>query len=563
MEVQLRYHRRSRVEQGPYRSTISLAPNLARERVFFDAELRDPLRLREALSALHEVVVSDLRFRRRDKSAYEAWKKRQSEATATLTRELLDASRVAAARELVGRALPPDLEALHAEKSRRYWGARATLARALLRDDPALFRALAPLDPVITVAPDVVFLEAFSRDESSYGCLYVDRESFVGAQEASLGTTNVDYSMALFERLQGLRTYRTTRFSIDPSGFDVDVEGRPEHREEKVELPASWLRGFGQISAVSDLATRDVPLEVSALYSILAFLGRHREKTGPRALVFELRPGKPTTIVIEPWGQRVEVRGSVYEGPKEEDVKVWGRRRLFALARLLPMIEGLEVRLVGTGLPSVWIAKMGELRFVLALSGWTANDWANSANLDLLAGTLLSDDAIVHDAARLLQVERSASARALAERLGVDERRLKGSLHRLAREGQITFDPVLGVHRFRQVLDPRALRHPLEEEPIELAKGKELYLGARVALERSDAIAGNKRWLSAKIAGERVEAIVDGDGLMTRARCSCHHFHVNGLRAGPCRHLLALRLTAFGGAELRLQAGSLGGGFIH
>ena len=100
-------------------------------------------------------------------------------------------------------------------------------------------------------------------------------------------------------------------------------------------------------------------------------------------------------------------------------------------------------------------------------------------------------------------------------------------------------------------------------EPPELAKGKELFLGARVSMSKTDTVPGGKRYLAAKIAGETCEAIVDADGVMTRAKCSCHHFFKNALRAGPCRHLLALRLTAFGGDALRLESASLGGGFIH
>ncbi|MEZ4309869.1 MAG: hypothetical protein R3F14_17665 [Polyangiaceae bacterium] len=35
-----------------------------------------------------------------------------------------------------------------------------------------------------------------------------------------LGTTNVDYSLALYEHFQTLRTYRPTRLLVDPSGFE-------------------------------------------------------------------------------------------------------------------------------------------------------------------------------------------------------------------------------------------------------------------------------------------------------------------------------------------------------
>ena len=63
--------------------TLNFAPNLSREPVAFDATLRRPQRFREAISALHDVVVSDLRFKKRDKSAYEAWKEAETQRVRT------------------------------------------------------------------------------------------------------------------------------------------------------------------------------------------------------------------------------------------------------------------------------------------------------------------------------------------------------------------------------------------------------------------------------------------------------------------------------------------------
>ena len=78
MNVRFAYSGRSALlgEGGPGQ-TLQLEPNLAREPVAFDAPLLRPLRFREAISALHDVVVSDLRFKRRDKTAYHAWKQDQ------------------------------------------------------------------------------------------------------------------------------------------------------------------------------------------------------------------------------------------------------------------------------------------------------------------------------------------------------------------------------------------------------------------------------------------------------------------------------------------------------
>jgi hypothetical protein len=563
MDYQLRYLGRSNVEQGPYRSMITFAPNLSRERVWFDGELRDPLRFREAMSALHEVVVGDHRFKRRDKTAYEQWKKQKTVEEVELRKTLLDVARVQAAQEIAKQGIPPNLEPEFRRLHKKYWGARVQWANELAKNDPALFRALVPCDPVISVADDVVFFEAFSKDESSYGCLYVDREGFVGAQDAGLGTTNVDYSMALYERFQALRTYRTTRLHLDPHGFDVAVEGLAGYREEKIDLPPSWLRGFGQISASCGLAKHTVELDNATLYSLLVFLKRNREKTGPRSIVFELRRGKPPTLVVEPWGLRLVSQGRAFEGPNDEDVKVWGRRRLSVLARLLPMIEHVEVQLLGNGLPSLWIAKMGEMRFVLALSGWTTNDWTSGTGLDLLTGAMSSDEATRERLWSYLRGARLADRATLASELHKKESEIAGDLHQLGREGQLLYDPVSRGYRFRQVVDIPEARKVMTAGPPELVEGRKLFLGARVGVAKSDTIPGGKRYLAAKVAGESCEAIVDADGVMTRAKCSCHHFFKNALRAGPCRHLLALRLTAFGGDALRLQSASLGGGFIH
>jgi hypothetical protein len=77
MKMTLAYLGRSRMVETSARNgrMLSMAPNLTREKVSFDAPLLHPLRFREAISTLHDVVISDLRFKPRDKTAYESWKK--------------------------------------------------------------------------------------------------------------------------------------------------------------------------------------------------------------------------------------------------------------------------------------------------------------------------------------------------------------------------------------------------------------------------------------------------------------------------------------------------------
>src|SRR5262249_32801726 len=156
------------------------------------------LRFREAVSALHAVVVSDLKYKPKDRSAYQAYLQgvRQREQTIRqLTFKSAKEQMLAEAAE----PMPAGLERAFKEKRGKYWAARVRYADFLAKNAPALFRVLVPCDPVVTVAPDVLFFECFSKDESSYGCLTADRDLFATPADVALGTTNVDYSLALYD----------------------------------------------------------------------------------------------------------------------------------------------------------------------------------------------------------------------------------------------------------------------------------------------------------------------------------------------------------------------------
>jgi len=341
MNLTVAYRGRSAIVPGPGGLAISLSPNLRRDRVSFDGTLRQPLRFREAMSALHDVVVSDLRYQPRDPSAYEAYiaeQKRRENALRSATVKQARAAIVSAMPELP-EPFSPEFERRFLRLRKRYWDARIKYSDYLLQHDPELWRLLVPCDPVITVAPDVLFFECFSADQSSYGCLTVNREAFSAEREVALGTTNVDYSWALYDHFQSLRSYRETRFHVDPAGFEAATEDAGAHHEEKIELPPSWLRGFMQMQAAMSLPVRRVPLSCEGLYGVLAFLKRHRARRSPRAIRFELEPGRPVSVVLEPWEQRIVCPGTFYGGPRPETIRTWGRDRLRVLARLLPLLD--------------------------------------------------------------------------------------------------------------------------------------------------------------------------------------------------------------------------------
>ncbi|MCI0459367.1 MAG: hypothetical protein L0Z62_20650 [Gemmataceae bacterium] len=548
MELQVAYLGRSTLRRAAGGLAVALAPNLRRDRVSFAGTLRHPLRFREAVSALHDVVISDLRYKPKDRSAYRAWlaeqKKREEELRQTAyqtTKKQIEAQK----RVMLPRGLQSDFTRLR----KVYWGARDKYNRYLSRHDPELWRYLMPCDPVITVAQDVLFFECFSADESSYGCLTVDRDAFTAEQDVALGTTNVDYSWALYDEFQKLRSYRRTDFTIDPAGFEVKTAQAEGYREEKIDLPSSWLRGFMQLQSAMSLPMQRVPVSREGLYDILAWLKRHKARTSPRAVRFELQPGQPVAVVLEPWERRIVLHGTAYEGPKAETIRTWGRDRLRVLARLMPLMDGADVYLLGTGLPSFWSVRMGEMRLILGLSGWTANDWTGGSALDQLAPPAEPSRDLVASIAGAFKQSPALTFEQVRKKVGAEAAQVAAGLNRLALLGQLIHDLPAGLYRWRRIMPfTLSLKQAGPDSP-ETAEAPKLVKAVKVA--RDEHTESGLRALTGKVENRSVELLIDLDGRIVRGKCTCSHHFQFGLRRGPCRHLQALRLAVLGAGPSR------------
>ena len=157
MKVSMQYIGRSRLKRsGSGQRILDLAPNLTRDYVAFDASLIDPIRFREAISSLHDIVINDLTFKPRDKSAYKRWKAHQHQAEQAIRNEARERARSELATASV--ATPStELKRRYQTSLSRYWKARRRLNQHLKTHNDQLWRNLMPYDPVITVADDVVF----------------------------------------------------------------------------------------------------------------------------------------------------------------------------------------------------------------------------------------------------------------------------------------------------------------------------------------------------------------------------------------------------------------------
>jgi hypothetical protein len=545
--VPLRYQGPSAVVQRLRETRVGLSTNLLRESAYFRGELARPLPFREGLLALHQVVTSDLKYRPRPRLAYRAWLEEQ---------DRLFLARLA----VQGEAARQRLEAVEAR--------RAELDRARDRRLAPFHRARDQylnwacdhqyelsylLDPVVTVHPDELSFEAFSRDESSYGRLGVSHDAFASVHEFECGTTNVDFSRRLAEEMGRLRSYRKTSFDVAPAGIGITTSGSGQ-REKKIDLPESWVQGFLQVHSAMTLGLTHVRLEPIDVFNVCRALTRRRARVSPRALRFELVPGERARVVLEPW-QEVIPLGHVFEGPKPATIRAWGRERLLTLARLLPLARRVDLYLAGLGLPSIYVLDLGGLTFTLALSGWTDNDWTGGAKFDLLSRRLSATAAELLSVYASLREVRAATAAQLATRTGLGEEKARSALSHLCQLGRAMYDIGSGVFRHRDLFfEPftakeaaAALAPAASEKTPEAQAGREIHQTGNVRIiARRPVSTGYKLSGSAKGRdGKRVRPLisVDPEGQIREAECTCAFFHQNRLTKGPCQHMLALRLA--------------------
>lgn len=540
MEFNYSYKGNTAINESGANTQMSFSPDTQRQPTYFIGELRQNVAFREAISALHHVVVSDLRFKPKDKTAYKEWVAKQQE---------LDWQLIASQRQEVSDRIK-QLQAESYELYQRNYQRMAPFYQARQRYFDYLYQkdkdAWFVLDPVITVHPDEVFFECFSQDESSYGRLSASYEVFKNINEFACGTTNIDYSAALYDEFQKIRSYKTTRFEIDPSGFEVQTTNEADFKEVKIDLPNSWVRGFLQVSSAMSLPTTRFDLHPMDIHNICFILRRHKEKKGPRSMRYHLKPGEPVKVVFEPWEIELVCPRSPYTGTQEQVIRVWGRRRIGILERLIPVAKKFTVHLLGTGMPSFYVADLGDMSFTLGLSGWTANDWSQSGNFDLMAPRADIDKWTQQHIFDALKKNWAESPDSLAERLNLNRAVILGALGAYTQAGRAIYDLNKQVYRVRELS-----REPLPMERLRFANDREekatrflVYNAAQVTSITSDATGAFtlQGEVKEKEKTYQPSLTVDKDERMIQAECTCNWHQQNKLFKGPCEHILALRM---------------------
>ncbi|GAB5407106.1 MAG: hypothetical protein Aurels2KO_53370 [Aureliella sp.] len=510
--IPLSYGGQSQVVVDEGKPRLALFGNLNRDPVFLDGIVRDTIPLRESLSALYAIVGSDYRYVPKDRTAYHAFRRMR-----------------------------------RSSENLNQWQAQRAYFDWLARNDPLAFLIL---DPVVTVHPDKLFFEVFSKDEGTYANLSVDHSALDLQSDPVCGTTNIDFSEALFDSVQRFRSYRETRLIIGQEAVKLKT-GEDEVLEKQIQVPDSWLRGFLQVQSASLMTSDSFKLQPLDLYNTLRYLRMHGDIKGKRrGLRVELIPGERPRIVLEPWEEVLEMSGSVYSGDQAKVVRLWGRRRLMLIQRMLPFIDEVEVFLLGSGLPSFWVLRAGPITLTLGMTCFTASNWSSAINFDLMMPRGDEAQKPLERIVKHLGKEWSAGLEQLAKATKLKGEKLADPLQAGCQNGQLMYD--LPGTRFR-------LR-PLTSEPLPLEKLQYRNQRERLAhdlVDRKDAVtisAENRiAGVGVEITGKAVVAedgrdyrpqmLIGDDGFIGRAECTCNTFRRQGLKTGPCTCLIALRLA--------------------
>ncbi len=560
MQFDYRYLGNSTITSDSGGANMTFVPDASRSKAVAFQGIFKPehvVRFREAMSALHDVVVNDQRFVPKDRSEYLAWRAAKDQELLALymaESEALKQEISSTSEQIL--ELDRKIDSLKRSSGSRNAAIRKYYDHLYKVNKDAWW----VLDPVITVHDENVFFECFSRDESSYGKLSCDTSLFTddSLQEKSNGTTNIDYSEALYNEFQKLRDYRTTQLNVDPGGFEVKTQGEDEFREVKIDLPDSWVRGFLQISAAMGQPLDKVRLHPQDVYMMCQVLRKYKDTAGTRAIQFHLAKGKPVKIVMEPWGIEVNCTRSTYYGHEDKVIRVWGRRRLHILERLISIAKHFDLYLGGTGLPYFFVADLEGMQFTLGLSGWSSNNFSEGSNFSLLAprGDVSNEDK--ETVFNELGETWVATVEDLMDWTGFDNQTVSSSLMAYIQAGRVVYDLDKKLYQKRELtrdplnMDQLRFSSPEEEESLRLLQQEAIddFRTNSVEVERyrKGQLQTVKQYAITATVNDNDELqnsrlVLNENESVSREDCDCTcSIGRNNFKRGLCRHVLALRL---------------------
>jgi hypothetical protein len=220
------------------------------------------------------------------------------------------------------------------------------------------------------------------------------------------------------------------------------------------------------------------------------------------------------------------------------------------MKRLLPFVQSVDVYLLGSGLPSFWVFRCGDITLTLGMTGFTSANWSSALGFDLLLPRKTQDGEPTKKVVSYLADQWKADAKELAQQTGLKGAALIEAVQVGCQNGELMYDIANGVYRHR----------PLTEKPLDLTRlqfrnTREkvahdlLTRGKAVRITGENRIAGIGLELTGTVTvtedkrDYRPQMVLADEGQVRKVTCTCATFRKQGIKAGPCVHLIALRLA--------------------
>ncbi len=497
---------------------VALFTQINRPEVAFHGTVKQPLLFRDCLLALFDIVSSDYRYVPKDRTAYTAF---------------MQMRRTSANRGLFA-----------AQRAYFDW---------LFNNDPL---AYCILDPIVQVHQEGVTFEVFSKDEGCYAQLSFDKTLFDEIKPSVFGTTHIDYSTELLKGVEQIRSYRPTHLDIGHQAVELSVGADDDNTqviEKRINVPKTWIRSLLQVQAASTLSQDTFSLDPLALYNLLFKLRMRADIKGKkRGLVIELAPNKFPALMLEPFDTVVQSQSQVYQGTSAKVVRLWGRRRLALLKKVLPYTKNIQVTLLGQGMPSYWHLSGDGFDLTFAMTGFSSANWSQALNFDLLLPKRPDSNEQSDELLKVIQTlqNEAYSLKQLTQATAIKASDLKALLIQGAQQGLIRYDLAKDRYYYR----------PLTQTPLDM----QTFMYGTLAQKQAHEILQNPKAIKdltiniIATKGVDVSATIDvpqdarsyhsqihinEEGTVGRAECSCPQYLQHRLTQGVCSHLIALRLA--------------------
>lgn len=384
------------------------------------------------------------------------------------------------------------------------------VARTRFYTPPGLLSAiLRSADPVVTSDGTHMRFESFSACCGVHSRLDLLPDG-LDRPPHGRGTTNVDFNPPMRDALASVSGLDPLRLAVGTGEVKVTTLAGSVV-ERRVPLPPRWVKGMGEVQAVTARMSPQWSVSGSALRRFLQTLPR----TVQRGVLFVTPGAQGLRLVASPVGNAVPV--SALE-------------RLRTIEPLLRHATNVQVYAPATPgeAASSWQVDLPGARLTLTLSPSASRGFSGEgALLDDLADDGAASDADLLSA--VLAYDPAIDIPQLVAWTGLAEPSVRRALTHLAAAGRVGFDLATGRYFHRELpYRPEVLRaqHPRLRDARALVEGGNVTLGPDGALVRS---------------GTSTYSVRSTDG---GTRCTCAWYGAHGTSRGPCKHILAVRLAA-------------------